>query len=431
MIKKIRLFSIGMLCILLAGCASQTATPTVSVEAQVAKIVSATMTAQILLTPTATSTPEVTATPTLPPVVSYTHFAAGTNLNIYSLRMFDTQQGWSVAGDDGNADHILRTADGGLSWQDITPPEDAPTAPDAKAAVGYFLDSTNGWVIYYTTNLSISNAQKPVIWHTSDGGTTWKSSASLDLSSLETFVVDRMQFVDQNNGWFLAHVGAGMSHDYIVLYKTTDGGSTWTSIVNPTDTPDIQSCSKTGFNFFDANNGWLTGDCNGVKAGVFLQHTTDGGKTWTETKLPAPLDTPDLYTNQAVDCGTYYGNFSNPQDGMVAVKCTFASENPVRVVNYLYTTPDSGQNWSSTVYPGGELFFSKPETGLALSKSINSTLNAGRTWAKVADVTWDGTFSMVNDTTGWAVSKQEGSSTLYQTTDGGKTWNGLKPTTAQ
>jgi photosystem II stability/assembly factor-like uncharacterized protein len=438
--KTLKYLLFSVLFLTLAGCSAQTAAPTAISDELVQQAASATLTAESQLQPSATPASQETAAPvataapeatSAPADGRYPHLAAGTPLNIYSVKMIDAQNGWGIGGDGAYADHVLRTADGGHSWQDATPPEKAPAAPNTKAAVGYFSDMQNAWVVYYSSSFSDPSALKPIVWHTSNGGAEWTPSVEVDISDDESFIVDSMQFVDANNGWYLAHVGAGMSHDYIQMFHTTDAGSTWTIVIDPMKNQDLQGCYKTGFTFSDVQNGWLTGDCNGVKSGLFLQHTTDGGAAWTEVSLPAPSDTPDLYTREDVDCGSYYPRFIDDKNGRLAVKCTYAGEDPARVVNYLYTTADAGGTWSISSYPGGQLSFSSLDSGLALGQQVNATGDGGNTWTKLTDLNWDGVFSMADAANGLAYSKKEGKSVLYTTSDGAKTWTQVDPVIGQ
>lgn len=442
MMKKYgRIISAGVILFVLAGCAAPSAEPTAITESMVQQAADATLTAQAQVTPsvialptdtptpenTATSTPQMTTIPG-----AYSHLAGGTSLNLYSIQMLDASHAWGIGGDGANADHILRSEDGGKTWVDVTPPEKAPTEPDAKAAVGFFPDFQIAWVIYYSSSFSADpTVLKPVVWHTVDGGMNWTSSAEIDMGEDETFMVDSMKFVDDTHGWFFAHVGAGMSHDYIQMFRTTDAGQTWEVVIDPMKDQDLQGCYKTGFVFSDPQNGWLTGDCNGVAAGLFLRQTTDGGTTWKEASLPAPADAADLYTRQDVDCGSYYPQFIDQQNGWLGVKCSSFSSDPAVVTNYLYSTSDGGASWSISNYPGGQLILQSAGKGLAFGEQAASTQDNGKTWTVLSEMAWSGVFSMGDETHGLAVSKKEGRSDLFTTADGGTTWTTVQPTIAQ
>ena len=54
-------------------------------------------------------------------------------------------------------------------------------------------------------------------------------------------------------------------------------------------------------------------------------------------------------------------------------------------------------------------------------------MDGGRSWDFVKTVQWDGQFSFVSDQVGWAVARQGEALALVSTTNGGRTWNLLKP----
>jgi len=175
------------------------------------------------------------------------------------------------------SDHVLTTADGGQTWRDVTPPEPAPKEGNL-AAQGYFADAGAAWVIYHSQNEMVIPAAA-LVWRTQDSGQTWQPSLPLDLQGLNEFYSPSdLVFADSQNGWLLVHVGAGMSHDYVALFRTQDGGQTWARLLDPYGDSGIQSCQKNGLVFPTAQNGWLTGDCGGVMAGAFLFQTADGDR---------------------------------------------------------------------------------------------------------------------------------------------------------
>ncbi len=70
--------------------------------------------------------------------------------------MVDANQGWGIGGPAQTEDHVFRTQTGGQTWLDVTPPQPAPAAGDAIAALGFFADASNGWVVYGRPTLPLS-----------------------------------------------------------------------------------------------------------------------------------------------------------------------------------------------------------------------------------------------------------------------------------
>lgn len=382
-----------------------------------------------LPTTTPVDVPAPTSTNTLPPIPSgprLERLPIGTEPFFTQLHMVDPLSGWAAGGLDGSTDHLFITRDGGAHWSDVTPPQ--PVDPGAQDVTAFFLDAATAWATY--SSLPAPLPSYPVVWHTSDAGQTWQPSQLLDLSGLEQSYVTDLYFVDMQNGWLLTHVGVGMSHDYVTLFRTSDGGLTWTRLLDPYNDGQIQICQKTGLFFLDSQVGWLTGDCGGVMAGVFLTRTEDGGLTWTYVELPAPADNLLLFdVNTPVACGSDDLRFFDSQVGVLGVHCTLydSSSSEPTFADYLYTTLDGGATWSSTSYPGGALAFVSPLNGWALSRDIYQTADGGLTWNLVNDVHWDARFNFITPEFGWAASYTETEHALVATTDGGAHWFMLEP----
>ncbi len=339
--------------------------------------------------------------------------------------MIDALHGWAIGGaTQESADHILRTSDGGEGWRDVTPPEPRPEQGQEKVAVAEFLDADTGWVIFAYRQFHI--IPSAVVWATQDGGSTWTPSAPLPVGDLfEFFSPSNLTFIDPQHGWVMVHAGAGMMHDYMSLYRTVDGGRTWVQVVEAGG-DQIQICPKTGMAFADAAQGWITRDCGGVIDGAFVDVTTDGGSSWDSVDLPPPEDQPHLFDSGAAACTPGSPRLFSPEAGLLALRCVTGAST-ADVHTYLYATSNSGSSWQVRPYPGGVLDVITPQSILALSRDISFTTNSGATWTHVKAVNWDGQFSFVDISTGWAVARNEGQVALVNSVDGGRTWQEIQP----
>jgi photosystem II stability/assembly factor-like uncharacterized protein len=128
------------------------------------------------------------------------------------------EEGWGLAPGPGaaTAGRLVATTDGGRTWQPLT------EAIQAQALCR--ADATHGWA-----------ANRGTVWRTTDGGRTWSNVLeSPALSGLPEgatvgFVAD-VQCLDAATAWVLFTHPGGMSQTGWALYRTADGGATWTPV---------------------------------------------------------------------------------------------------------------------------------------------------------------------------------------------------------
>lgn len=153
--------------------------------------------------------------------------------------------------------------------------------PDAELTAITFVSADEGWAV----------GDRGVIWHTRDGGKTWKLQTSGVTCRLEA-----VQFLDGDNGFVVGGWIEPYTHRSCgVVLRTRDGGRTWQS------SPDLTLPALRQVRFFDARTGLALGDSSALyPTGIF--RSVDGGRTW------APLP-----KGQTV--GWAAGDFSSPQGG--------------------------------------------------------------------------------------------------------------------
>ena len=108
-----------------------------------------------------------------------------------------------------------------------------------------------------STGYAVARGMPPFpssIYKSTDGGNTWTAKYNFATGSSP-----RIQFVNSNVGWVI-----NASND---IFRTTNGGNTWTAASTGMFLQDLF--------FVDALHGWVSG-VNGQAA-----RTTDGGITWT------------------------------------------------------------------------------------------------------------------------------------------------------
>ena len=421
-----------LLLITSCGLDSETILPTPSQTALPFPTQTATLTPTVIQpspwpSPTATSPPPtavpVTAEPTFTPTTS---IKAGLPVTITEIQMQSATRGWSIGQPSSPIELIFHTKDSGSTWAEISPPEAGPGSDDLrKQAHLASIDSRRAWVTYDLEPM-FEIPEKPVVYRTEDGGASWQASIPLDLVRMEEFYhLSDFHFSDLDHGWLLAHIGAGMNHDYIEIFHTANGGATWQRVADPLETPDIQGCSKTGMKFVGPDYGWLTSDCQGVVDGAFIDQSDDAGRTWSQIFLPAPKSEPDLFDKGY--CWTTDPQVFSSTTGMLVMGC-FLVEGPRESQSFIYFTEDAGDTWSTFPYPGGQLQMLNPVEGWALSNEIYRTEDGGRTWEKVKTVSWEGQFSFIDMELGWAVARADSEIALVLTDNGSRSWQMLEPT---
>jgi photosystem II stability/assembly factor-like uncharacterized protein len=237
---------------------------------------------------------------------------SGTSALMEGVSFTDALNGFAV----GHEATILRTKNGGSTWQALS----SPFPADAWLTDVEFTTSLDGWVI------GLDNASL----HTTDGGTTWKLQELLllyplefyELSSVDTqhtwigaantkgYSILQAQFwkglvIGTDNGgptWWASpqllaeQLDAGtaffgidfvdLSHGWAIsfnggLFKTTDGGRNWVDV-----SPEGNMYGA-DVSFCDAGNGWAVGSAGGQ---VRVFHTTNGGQSWTTQATELGLD---------------------------------------------------------------------------------------------------------------------------------------------
>jgi photosystem II stability/assembly factor-like uncharacterized protein len=107
------------------------------------------------------------------------------------------------------------------------------------------------------------------VYKTTDGGAHW-DSITPPTGNISYFAI---QFVDANTGFISGHSGAGQ--DTMVFEKSTDGGTTWVDIKHNLFAGGVPPLTTIhSFSFVNANLGYLV-----MSNKIFK--TTDGGNTWT------------------------------------------------------------------------------------------------------------------------------------------------------
>lgn len=252
------------------------------------------------------------------------------------------------------------------------------------------------------------------MYKTFDGGNTW-SSVTVNVDT--NFMMDHnvIQFITQdtgfvagradvNGGWFAGGYSAGR------IYKTVDGGVSWSDI-SPPEFPD-SSIGIYNMYFFNESTG-LAFEGTGYGS-VRIWKTTDGGVSWTSKTLPT-LNLSNVSFNQngqgyVAGSGTSSGFYSQ---GIVVFTNDFGSTWSYNALNNPNTRIGAVERIDqNTVYAlskvGGKLF-----------KSFDN----GSTWDTTYLPMEAYNMHFFTKTNGFLIGEGDTTSAIYSTMDGGQNWN--------
>ncbi len=442
-----RSLPICLLALLLSGCQGPQASPAVQPSRQ-ESMVPAGATPAPSSTPatgSALNTPAQTSSAALTPTTSSSMppqpLSPGQAITLTSLHMMSESVGWAIE----SLGHIVRTLDGGTTWQDVTPVEEVFEEQDF-----YALDANTAWAGQVVQG---TGGPAAVIWRTDNGGRSWQSSRSpTPFFSYSPNHPRSLYFINPETGWFIWDNYVNFYTIKSAMVKATRNGEALDLISSPVD----EAWRISGIVFTDGQVGFL-----GIRLGIdpnaykdfptlddFVQgrtapvilKTMDGGRNWNSLELP-PLNpipveiqsgTSQGSASYQMECGeTKVQRISDHGIG-IEVTCTLLKTGKDYI--YYYLSPDGGENWQSWLSTGNEYFLS-PDLGwrlytepTTLAHRLQQTTDRGKTWNDIKSVAWEGArFNFVSERDGWAIATRGEEWALIHTADGGKLWSEIRP----
>jgi photosystem II stability/assembly factor-like uncharacterized protein len=285
-----------------------------------------------------------------------------------------------VAWASGSASAVLRTADGGATWQKLTVTTDTVDFRDIDA-----IDAGTAYV------LSIGNGPTSRIYKTDDAGMTWTLQFKND---------DPKAFYDAMSFWDAAHgivIGDSIDGKFCIL-TTENGGKSWVRVSASSLPPALPNegafaASGTNIAVFGKSDAWI-GTGAATKARVLRTH--DRGRTWKVA------DTPLAAGGSA---GIFSVAFRDAKHGVI-VGGDYTKEKDA--VNNLAVTKDGGATW--TLVRGLSGFRSVvayvPGMKTALlavgPSGADYSVDDGRTWIQLTGPGFDTLSFVRNHPVGWA-----------------------------
>lgn len=253
-----------------------------------------------------------------------------------------------------------------------------------------FVNERTGWIV------------GPGLLRTQDGGNSWKRIRSDGPGTIASDAIDneqaRIQFVDDRFGFMLGRKRT--------IYKTVDGGETWTETTSPAVTDEWERFHV--IFFLSPTKGWIVGKN--------VYRTDDGAVTWS---LLGPIPVGDDTRIEKPRVAEGY-----------APSVWFLSERNVVLVRKdgdVYRSEDGGAKWHRVWSVNNflcQVYFLDDKAGWIVGANgfVARTTDGGVSWektqtptiAQLADVFF------VNEKKGWAVGFN---GAMILTTDGGTSWS--------
>ncbi len=255
-----------------------------------------------------------------------------TENRLNDLHFINSRTGW-CAGENGT---IVKTTNAGKNWFL------QPTNSTADLWSLFFISEKNGW------------ASGEDILKTTNSGVNWTLVSDME---------GNISFVDSLYGW---------SSGNYAIQKTTDGGSTWSTVYDDTYVNDIF--------FVTRDKGWAT--VTGWEI-YYIINTTDGGLSWMNQ------DTSFNYFTAM--------HFISPDKGWI-----FDS------YGKLYSTSNGGLNWSyqqfNNYYTSCIYFLSEQTGWFTAGNRLFKTINGGINWNYSNTVTGISNVHFTSQDTGWGIN---------------------------
>jgi photosystem II stability/assembly factor-like uncharacterized protein len=206
---------------------------------------------------------------------------------VLSVDFVDAKHGWVLAQASTEGEALLRTEDGGVTWEGLG----SPVAYSDWAYRVVFADSSNGWLY--------SQSNSPYAYKSEDGGTSWR----------------RIGLPAPPGGWPPQAGGADSTgHFFVAPHPTRGAGVTATVLVDPSSSRGQSSGGRLPLDF-----------------PVLRVRTFDGGGSMTSvyadvsrysligsSSLPRDRDVPNQFQLSSVDGGGSWKAISTPSvDGAV------------------------------------------------------------------------------------------------------------------
>ena len=261
---------------------------------------------------------------------------------ILDYAFIDDSHGWAV----GQGGTVLATADGGVTWN----AQLSGTTLDISQAI--FPTATAGWL----------TSEFGELLRTADGGASWRR-----VSYGRNDFVLALGAGDADTAWLTTTLGAG--------FVTRDGGSTWRQV-------DPSPAGTFRLVFASAADVWSLPPF--IDAQPTLDHSLDGGTTWTTVQLPTIAAGFSGYSDDMLFVDALHALVTGFESGFLdpADTASFITRRTLRL------TADGGATWQAVQPPTNASFYTfrlaDSTTVIAVSgDTVQRTQDSGATWRAI------------------------------------------------
>ena len=327
-----------------------------------------------------------------------TGFSA-TSRGLSDIIIVDANTVWGLAYDGSagmaNVQEFTRTINGGASW---TPGDIVLGDPTLEINNLIPVSASTAWasaIINVPTGGDQSQNGVGTIVKTTNGGVAWTQQLASGFQTAGSSFLNAVYFWNANVGIAYGDpIGTGLGE--YEIYRTTDGGTTWTQLSAAT-LPNPLS-GEYGYNSTPVavgNTLWFTTN----KGRLF--RTDDLGLTWTASQAPLT----DFGAALPANSGSIH--FSTTTNGYL-LKTSGTVATPVYTY---YTTTNGGTTWASNLgspftgtrrilnyIPGTTTIVA---TSAAAPVGTSVSTDNGTSWTDVESLDQRGAAAFLNPTTGW------------------------------
>jgi photosystem II stability/assembly factor-like uncharacterized protein len=289
-----------------------------------------------------------------------------------------------VAWASGAGGTVLRTADGGASWQTLR-------IPEAEGLDFRDIDAVSETAAYA---LSIGPGPASRIYKTSDSGAHW--TLQFTNEDPKAFF-DAMAFWDANRGLAVSDAVDGR----FVIVTTSDGGSTWTHVPAdklPPALPNEGAFAGSGTNIavMGGDRAWIG---TGASTRSRMLRTADGGRTWQIAETPLAA---------SASAGIFSVAFRDRLHGLT-VGGDYRREKDA--IDNAAATDDGGVSWRPVKGLGGFRSVVATVAGMKLWIAVgpsgsDMSIDDGRTWRPIEGAGYHAFSFARQSRVGWGVGER-------------------------